>query len=110
MTPDWFVRCHDGRIPVGVPRSVVPAAVDAWLTALRRWGTVSFGDVAAAAIGYARDGFPVLEHTARVIRAYRDELALFPENAAIFMPGGKPLEKGATLRLPQLAADASILS
>jgi gamma-glutamyltranspeptidase/glutathione hydrolase len=109
ITPDWFVRCHDGKIPVGVPRTVVPAAVDAWLTALRRWGTMSFADVAAAAIGYARDGFPVLEHTAQVIRGYRDEFTLFPENAAIFMPGGKPLEAGATLRLPKLAATLQYL-
>jgi gamma-glutamyltranspeptidase/glutathione hydrolase len=38
-----------GQIPVGIARSVVPATLDAWLTVLRRWGTVSFGDVAAAA-------------------------------------------------------------
>jgi gamma-glutamyltranspeptidase / glutathione hydrolase len=109
ITPDWFIRCHDGQIPVGVPRSVVPAAVDAWLTVLRRWGTMSFGDVAAAAIHHARGGFTVLEHTAQVIRAYRDEFALFPTNAAIFMPGGHPLEKGATLRLPELAATLQYL-
>jgi len=40
-------------------RTVVPAAPDAWITALRRYGTMSFGEVAAAATRLARDGFPM---------------------------------------------------
>src|SRR5438034_5717272 len=39
-------------IPDGVHRTVVPAAPDAWILALERYGTMSFGDVAAAAIRY----------------------------------------------------------
>src|SRR4026208_336017 len=31
MTPDYFLRKHDGKIPPGVERCVVPAAPDAWL-------------------------------------------------------------------------------
>ena len=104
MPPDWFARCHGGQIPVGVSRSVVPASVDAWITALRRWGTMSFGEVAAAAIDHAQSGYTVLRHTAQVVRAYREDFALFPSNAAIFMPGGEPIEEGTTLFLPELAA------
>ena len=48
---------HGGAIPYGVLRTVVPAAPDAWILALERYGTMSFGDVAAAAIRYAREGF-----------------------------------------------------
>ena len=103
MPSDWFMRHHGGQIPFGVARTVVPAAVDAWLTALRRWGTMSFAQIAAAAIGHARDGFSVLSHTADVVRAYRAEFELFPSNAAIFLPDGKPLSEGMTLTLPQLA-------
>src|SRR5262249_19096891 len=46
ISPDSFQREHGGKIPVGVLRCVVPAAPDAWITALGRWGTMSFGDVA----------------------------------------------------------------
>ena len=52
-----FVEQHGGAIPYGVLRTVVPAAPDAWILALERYGTMSFGDVAAAAIRYAREGF-----------------------------------------------------
>src|ERR1700693_5511404 len=49
LDPELFMREHGGKIPVGVLRTVVPAAPDAWITALRRYGTMSFGDVGAAA-------------------------------------------------------------
>src|SRR5206468_466988 len=35
-----------GGIPLGLRRTVVPAAPDAWILALERYGTLSFGDVA----------------------------------------------------------------
>jgi gamma-glutamyltranspeptidase / glutathione hydrolase len=57
--PHFFIREHGGRIPEGVLRTVVPAAPDAWITALRDYGTMRFGEVASAAIRYARDGFPM---------------------------------------------------
>ena len=50
------MREHGGKMPLGILRTVVPAAPDAWITALRDYGTMSFGDVAGAAIRYARDG------------------------------------------------------
>src|SRR5438105_15096852 len=49
LDPELFMREHGGKIPVGVLRTVVPAAPDAWLTALRRNGTLSFGEVAGPA-------------------------------------------------------------
>src|SRR5256884_9479184 len=44
----YFRERHGGQIPPGLPRTVVPAAPDAWLTALPRWGTMSFADGAHA--------------------------------------------------------------
>ena len=43
---------HGGRIPEGLLHSVVPAAPSIWITALARFGTMSFGEVAAAAIRF----------------------------------------------------------
>src|SRR5690348_17798310 len=45
LDPQLFQHAHGGKIPKGVLRTVVPAAPDAWITALRRYGTMSFGDV-----------------------------------------------------------------
>src|SRR5207244_105851 len=55
----WFRERHGGQIPPGLARTVVPAAPDSWLTALERWGTMSFADVATAATEHAERGFPV---------------------------------------------------
>ena len=57
----YFHKNHGGAIPKGIPRTVVPAAADAWITALEQYGTLSFADVAAAAIRLAEDGFAVGE-------------------------------------------------
>src|ERR1700730_4370235 len=64
---DFFKNRHAGRIPQGVLRTVVPAAPDAWITALARFGTMGFGEVARAAIGFARGGFPVYPLMADII-------------------------------------------
>lgn len=91
---DLFMRRHGGKMPLGLLRTVVPAAPDAWITALCDYGTMSFGDVAAAAIRCAREGFAVFEYLAGQIRLYEEGYRSWPSNAAIFLPGGKPPEVG----------------
>src|SRR5262252_5049217 len=56
-TADFFRDRCGGEIPTGLLRTVVPAAPDAWCTALERWGTVSFADAVRPALECARDGF-----------------------------------------------------
>jgi len=87
---DLFMREHGGTIPNGVLRTVVPAAPDAWITALERHGTMGFGDVAQHALRHARDGFAVYPLLAQNIRDHQAEYARWPGNAAIFLPGGRP--------------------
>ncbi|NQV44465.1 MAG: gamma-glutamyltransferase, partial [Rhodospirillales bacterium] len=41
LPADIFMREYGGEIPVGVLRTVVPSAPDAWITALREYGTMS---------------------------------------------------------------------
>ena len=94
ITPDYFQKHHDGKIPVGVLRSIVPAAPDAWITALERWGTLSFGEVAGFALRFARDGFPVHPLMAEFVR---DNVAIYqrwPSTAKVFLPRGKPPQAG----------------
>lgn len=90
LPPDVFMREHGGRIPSGVRRTVVPAAPDAWITALERHGTMGFADVAQYAIRFAGEGFAVYPLLAETVAAHRDEYARWPSNAAIFLPGGAP--------------------
>ena len=94
VTPDLFQREHDGHIPPGLLRCVVPAAPDAWITALERHGTMSFGEVAEAAIRLARDGFVMYPLMATVIANKAESYRRWPANAAIYLPGGSPPAAG----------------
>lgn len=94
VTPDYFVKRHGGRIPPGVERCVVPAAPDAWITALKRFGTMSFGEVAAAAIRFAREGFPMYPIMSQFIKDNRDAYARWPSSRKVFLPQGRPPEAG----------------
>ena len=53
---EYFRKHHNGAIPSGLKRAVVPGSPSGWIVALEKWGTMSFGEVAAAAIRLARDG------------------------------------------------------
>ncbi|MFE9744204.1 gamma-glutamyltransferase family protein [Saccharothrix saharensis] len=88
----------------GLLAATVPGAWDGWLTLLRDYGTKSLRDVLGYAIGYARDGFPLLERVAFTISTVAD---LFREHwtssAALWLPGGNPPEAGTRFRNPKLA-------
>ena len=89
LDPELFMREHGGKIPKGVLRTVVPAAPDAWITALKRWGTMSFGAVAAAAIRLARDGFPMYPLMEASLKRHEADHRGWPSSAAIFLPNGR---------------------
>src|SRR5205823_7506393 len=101
---DYFVKHHGGKIPQGIMRTVVPAAPDAWITALERFGTMSFGEVAQSAIGFARDGFPVYPLMSEVITAHEAEYRKFPTNVALYLPKDRPPRPGEVFVQTALAA------
>src|SRR6185436_11734521 len=94
MPHDYFKKHHVGKIPQGILRTVVPAAPDAWITALERFGTMSFGEVAQSAISYARDGFPVYPLMSEIITDHEAEYRAFPSNVALYLPKGRPPQPG----------------
>ena len=90
---DHFVNEHGGEIPFGPCRSLVPSAPDAWMTAIERYGTMTFEQVVTPALELAEGGFPL---PARVQRAFIREaenqegpMWMFDSNREIFMPGGR---------------------
>jgi gamma-glutamyltranspeptidase / glutathione hydrolase len=110
LDPQFFQREHGGKIPKGVLRTVVPAAPDAWITALRRYGTMSFGDVAAAAIRLARDGFPMYPLMAASLKRHEPDHRAWPSTAMIFLPGGRLPEAGEVFRQTDLAASLQYMA
>lgn len=110
IDPEYFMREHGGRIPLGILRTVVPAAPDAWITALARYGRMGFADVAAFATEYARDGFRTYEFFHDVIAEKPEGFARYPGTAEIFLPLGAPPAVGSTFRQEALGASLAYLS
>ncbi|WP_295852171.1 gamma-glutamyltransferase [uncultured Microbacterium sp.] len=84
--------------------AAVPGAVDAWLLLLRDHGTWELREVLAYAIGYARDGHPLVAGAAatiaRVADLFRDH---WPTSAERWMPAGTPPAVGTLVRNPAYA-------
>lgn len=100
----WFADQGITEIEQQTPHSVtVPSALDAWDKLVRDHGRMPLADVLQAAIGYARDGYPI---SSRVHVDFDDCTALMAgdENvAAAYMPDGKVPQVGQLLKLPALA-------
>ncbi len=107
---DVFRRAHGGAIPPGLLRSVVPGAPSGWITALRRFGTMGFGEVAAPAIALARDGFVMYPLLADMIALHEDDYRRWPSNAAVYLPGGRLPQPGELFVQKDLAASLQYLA
>ncbi len=93
----------------GILAAGTPAAFGALLTALARYGRLSFGEVVAPALDYARDGFPVhkglVEQPNYGIRPCAEKFRTrWPGSAGVYLPDGRIPEIGQTLRNPALAS------
>lgn len=98
---DYFNRQHGGDLPSGVLRTVTPAAADAWLTALRLYGTMTFEQVVTPALEIAEQGFPIpatlqsaLARTGDSLIGDSDGDGRWPSTAAVFFPGGRRPDVG----------------
>ncbi|MDN8548579.1 gamma-glutamyltransferase [Microbacterium sp. NM3R9] len=88
----------------GALAAAVPGAVDAWLILLRDYGTWELADVLAYAIGYARDGHPLLASAAATIARVADLFTeSWPTSAALWLRDGRPPQAGDLHRNPALA-------
>ncbi len=88
LTPDYFARHHGGKIPRGILRTVVPGAPDAWITALERFGTMSFGEVSTSAVELARNGFPVNPLMAELMASKEAQYREFASCVDLYLPNG----------------------
>ncbi len=103
----WTPARFAGRktMPVlGADSVTVPGAVSAWVAASRRFGRLPFGDLFAAAIRYARDGWHVSPVVGALWARAADRLAAEPGFAATFLPAGRAPAVGELFRAPAMAA------
>ncbi|WP_051154705.1 gamma-glutamyltransferase family protein [Ruania albidiflava] len=87
----------------GLLPATVPGAFGAWLLMLSRYGTMRLREVAEPAIGYARNGYPLVAQAAATIAGVAP---IFTEHwtssAEIYLPGGRapgPRQRFANPRL-----------
>jgi gamma-glutamyltranspeptidase/glutathione hydrolase len=101
-TTDYFMKHHGGTIPEGIVRTVIPAAPAAWIAALEAYGTMSFAEVAAGALSFARDGFPMYSRLSKVFSESSEKYARWPSSVAQFYPDGRAPKTGSIFRQPDL--------
>jgi gamma-glutamyltranspeptidase / glutathione hydrolase len=102
-TREYFMTKHGGQIPPGLARTVVPAAPDAWCTALERWGTMSFADAIAPALEHAERGFPVSAFSAYQMGANADKYRRWPTSTALYLRDGRAYRMGEVFVQRELA-------
>ena len=104
---DMYIR--DGEADtdlsqVGALASGVPGALAAYDLALQKYGRLTLSDLLIPAAELAESGFPIDAVFAERLEENSEEMALFEATRSIFLDSeGEPLQKGHTLRQPDLA-------
>jgi gamma-glutamyltranspeptidase / glutathione hydrolase len=79
----------------GLLAATVPAAFGAWMLLLQRYGTLRLRDVMTYAIGYASDGYPILNGASAAIDAMAATFTRYwPTSAEIYLAKGTPAAGG----------------
>jgi gamma-glutamyltranspeptidase/glutathione hydrolase len=87
-----------GPVSCGVPGT--PAGVD---EALRRFGSMPLGELAAPAIRLAREGAPVNHEQAYILEILAPIHERLPGTRELYAPEGRTLREAETFRFPELA-------
>lgn len=95
---------------IGVLATGVPGSLKGWTETLAYFGTMALADVMQPAIRYARRGYRATGYLCEIIGKYASDLARFPESAKTWLPGGRPLEPGARVLLPEYAQTLELVA
>jgi gamma-glutamyltranspeptidase/glutathione hydrolase len=88
----------------GLLAACIPGTFDTWMTLLRDYGTMRIADVLSPAIGYARNGYPLVERICATIDTVKDLFREhWPTSAAVYLPGGKVPKAGTHFTNPTMA-------
>ena len=119
---DYFKQNSGGEIEAGVLQCLTPGAPDAYLTALKLYGTMTFEQVVTPALELAEGGFPVSISLQQVLEIGTAQTTAFqlrtgngrqgtegsiyswPSTMEIFMPDGKTPEIGKVIVQKDLAS------
>jgi len=89
----------------GLLAACVPGTFESWMLLLRDYGTVRLRDVLEPAIGYARDGYPIVERASATIQTVEQLFRKYwPTSAAVYLPNNEVPRPGTLFTNPALAA------
>lgn len=94
----------------GMEPITVPGAFDGWTTLLEKFGTMPLADLLAPAIGYADEGFPVMETIAADWLPEVPRLKQTAAAAATFLVNGTAPRPGAIVTQKNLARTLRVLA
>src|SRR5215510_92803 len=101
---DYFAKRGLTQMPlVGMEPITVPGAFDGWVTLLNKYGTMKLADLLKPAIGYAENGFPVMEKTAEDWSLEVAKLSKTPAAASNYLVDGRAPRPGEIFRQKNLA-------
>jgi len=101
---NWYLSRGKSLEGSGLDPAVTPGALHAALTVLEKWGSMSFEQVAADAIKYAENGFPLRTSTLTAIRNQKKLFDKWPDNQKYwYKDDGSYYNAGDTIKLPTLA-------
>jgi gamma-glutamyltranspeptidase/glutathione hydrolase len=106
---EYFRDELKGEIPLGVKNAITPAACDAWLTALARFGTKTLGEVLEPALELASEGFPASRLFTHMLQGIHSSLIQWPSSKDYIRADGQPYQPGDIVRQPTLAATFKVL-
>ncbi len=100
----WEEAGHMAPVPMqGIRSAITPGVFDGLILALQQFGTRTFAEVAAPAIGYAQQGFAMPDEFGNMLRGYQKIMSLWPDSAKFFYPDGALVKRGEVFREPILA-------
>jgi gamma-glutamyltranspeptidase/glutathione hydrolase len=85
----------------GIKAAITPGVFDGLMVALQKHGTMSFAQVAQAAIDYS-EGFPIGEEFAGMLQNYKRIMDPWPASAAFFYPNGTVPGRGELVKMSPL--------
>jgi gamma-glutamyltranspeptidase / glutathione hydrolase len=117
-TPEMYLADNAGRTVdprrrknrIGYLACAVPGSLAGWCLLHSRLGRLPLEFVLGPAIAYAEHGFPVGQHLLQCIESEKDNLALFPQSAEIFLPNGKPPKIGDRIKNPYHAETLRLIA
>ncbi len=95
---------------IGVRATGVPGTLKGWTETLLSYGTMPLADVMQPAILHAEMGFIASAYLCEIVNKFADDIALFPETAKTWLPGGIPLEPGDLVKQPDYAKTLKLIA